>query len=179
MTRRYCQRTAVKKLTLGMVSLLLGFGITAAQAAPKCAMRRLTLPTSVTLATASAQELVGGVSDLALQRQDLSTIPPFRTTLRRSLPALWKGRVAAGSATDVQYELIGNNGCQNCLSHSEKPKSRVLVTLEPLPVTITNNPNGGRKCRRISGGVNLVLDLSSVQYAGNYQGELVVTVTQL
>jgi hypothetical protein len=165
-----------------MVSLLLGFGSTAVQAAPECVDRRFTLPDSVTLATANAQELVGGVEDLAIQRQDLSTIPSFGTTLRRSLPALWKGRVTADStagAVDVEYELIGNNGCRNCLSHSEKPQSRVLVTLEPLPVTIANKPGNDQKCRAISGGVNLVLDLSFVQYAGNYQGELVVTLTQL
>lgn len=169
------------RLLSSIFSFALCSAASVAYAAPKCD-GRIALPKTITLEPATAQELVAGSPELAVQLNDLSNIPAFQTLIRRTLPVVWQSQLAADGSDGVvtaEYELTGENGCQNCLSHSQTSQSRVQTTLEALPITITDKPENDKNCRTISGGFNLILDLKSAAYAGTYKGQLLVTITRL
>lgn len=152
-----------------------------AQAAPKC-NGGVALPQSISLEPVTSQELVVSSPGLAVRLNEITAIPALPSIIRRTLPAIWESEIAAdgsAGAVTVEYELMGTNGCQNCLSHSQSPEALVQATLEALPITLENKPGNGKNCRKISSGVNLLFDLKSAHYAGTYQGQLRVTITRL
>jgi hypothetical protein len=163
---------------LGVTTLIYCWDVSIVKAAPKCD-GKLTLPPSINLLPTTSQELVAGTPSSALSRGDLNSLPVLNTIVRRSLPNLWESQVAKDRAIITEYELIGNNGCQNCLSNPQNSRSEVLATIEPLPIVVEFKPGNGQNCQKATSGINLILDLKSVRHAGKYQGQLRVTTINL
>jgi hypothetical protein len=96
---------------------------------------------------------------------------PMRIT--RTIPAVWRMRSSEGSPPilSVQYEVVGANGVQGRLTHTDFSDAELPVVVEPLPQRIVDVDESTLV---IEGGVALQVVLDSARRAGRYAGTIVV-----
>ncbi|MCG6133605.1 MAG: hypothetical protein MET45_02920 [Nostoc sp. LLA-1] len=119
------------------------------------------------------------ISESVSHSQDLLAPPSFDTVITRELPNLWQMRVPLDQVGFLQatYEIRAENGRMNAVSSDRRSDSAVSVILEQLPIIeVSRDPNTNTAL--VQGGLRLKMDLSTAQLAGDYAGDLTVTVNQ-
>ncbi len=140
----------------------------------------LQMSTSVVLAKIAPGELIGrGGDDVAVSVDDLRFgAPPVNTTIVRELPALWKLRLPPGQAkkpdVEVTLEIASVAGRSNRMSLAADPASEVVVRVIPTATTVVV---GGPHETFLVGGAVLEIDIARARQAGEFTGQLSVSVT--
>jgi len=145
----------------------------------RVAFARLQLAPSVRIEPVSVRELLSQGGQTAIPFDGI--VPPLSGTLvARRLPALWRftvpSRDSRSVAVQASYELRGADGRPGQMNISRFPDSPMRVQIVPIaPRTVLER----RGATTFEGGVELLLDLRDVRFAGEYEGILIVTVNRL
>lgn len=140
----------------------------------------LQMSNGVVLARIAPGELIGkGGEDVAVSVDDLRFgAPPVNTTIVRELPALWKLRLPPGHAkkpdVDVTIEVVSLAGRTSRMSLAADPASEVMVRVTPTGTTLLS---AGPHETYLVGGAVLEIDISRTRQAGEFTGQLSVSVT--
>ncbi len=141
---------------------------------------RLAAPQELVIPPLRQSEISSfGQSEAIANPGNLSTPPRFNFLITRELPRLWQMRVPLDQVGILYatYEIRGKNGSSNAVSSNKDANSAVGVIIQPLPITeISHDPY--TKTAVIQGGVRLQMDLSNSKFAGDYFGNLTVTVNR-
>jgi len=145
----------------------------------RVAFARLHLAPSVRIEPVSVRELIAQGGQTAIPFD--GTVPPLSGTLvTRRLPALWRITVPArhsrSVAVQASYELRGADGQRDQMSISSFPDSPMRVQVVPIAPRAVLERRGATT---FEGGVELLMDLREVRFAGEYEGTLIVTVNRL
>jgi hypothetical protein len=147
---------------------------------PPTQIYRLAAPQVLTIPPLRQSEISPfGQSEAIAPSGNVSTPPHFNFLVTRELPRLWQMRVPLDQVGSLYatYELRGTNGSSNAVSSSHDANSAVRIIISPLPmVEISRDPYS--KTAVIQGGVRLTMDLSNSKFAGEYLGNLTVTLNR-
>jgi len=138
------------------------------------------LPQKVTLQPLTAAELLAGTPATIDMGAWMPGADPGGSiaigSAVRTIQELWEARVNGEvGSLDVQIEIVGEDGTPNALNHDSIPNQFIDIAVTPTPTII--NVRNNRTI--LVGGVELGLDLSQAGSSGNYEGRLIVTVSQL
>ncbi|HLO85948.1 MAG TPA: hypothetical protein VK203_13190 [Nostocaceae cyanobacterium] len=150
-------------------------------------INRLSTPQKLTIPPIKQSEITIGLSDndsnnvarteSVSSRNDLLRPPVLNNTITREFPNLWLMRVPLEDVPLLYatYEIKAENGRAEAVSNEQNANFTAPVVLEPLPITvISQDPNTNTAV--VQGGVLLKINLSVAQAAGEYTGDLTVTV---
>jgi hypothetical protein len=143
-------------------------------------INQLSSPQKLTIPPLSPSEISpNSRSESVAEKQNFLTAPSFNAVIKRELPKLWRMRVPLDQVNSLYatYELKAKDGEENEFKHEKRPDSSVKVVIEPLPINIISEDTTTNTAL-IEGGVNLTIDLSQASSAGQYIGDLIVTVNQ-
>lgn len=135
----------------------------------------------LSLEAVSANEITYGppASTVDMGRWDTRSpshqIVPVRMQVTRSIPAVWRVRLAnthKPTAMDVRYEVFGANGAPRRLTHIHHPEAELGVVVEPIHPRVIESDDAGAV---LEGGFVLQLSLDRTRYAGEYSGTVVVS----
>ncbi len=150
-------------------------------------VNRQSVRTNLSISTQSTT--VDGAQAKAVLESALPSMGDMNPQVVRVLPDAWQAWLPSDwspNAMNVTYELQGDSGETRVLSHSEDPRARIYVQLEPLPTSTLAREVISRSAeedplvlQQVGGGLRLTLDLRDASRAGRYSGILQITLSQL
>jgi hypothetical protein len=154
------------------------------QKSPPTQINRLSTPQTLRIPGATQQEIFpgvqgagGAINESVSNEQDLLRPPTQNVTLHRQIPAFWQMRVSVDQVPRLRatYVLTGEDGTTNAISNGQNSRAKVKIVLNPLPIReISRDQNS--QTAVVEGGVDLILNLSQAESAGEYRGDILVTV---
>jgi hypothetical protein len=179
--RRWATRVAI----LALLAILAAPGSVAGgkklpRRLPAPLMLKINAPHRLRVEPVRSRELLGGRSlhPIVFHGEAMPQDVGLVTSFQRELPHLWELHVPltkTAPSVQVVYELIGDDGRRDLLTHRRDGDSQIFVEVEPLPQRVLAGPPGEMV---LEGGVVLHLDVQKARFSGEYGGTLVISVNR-
>jgi len=141
---------------------------------------QLRLPNKIRLEPLTASELLGGAPtsiDMGAWAPGADPVGALLSgPIVRTIADLWEARIKGVPGTiDVQIDVVAEDGTAGAFNHGSVANQLIYVTV--VPGTVVQSPGPGGSVV-FQAGADLLLDLAQAGVAGDYAGQLIVTVNQ-
>lgn len=136
-------------------------------------INELSIPKTLTFTAVKQSDIIdASISETVTNEQNLIATPQFNFIITRELPEIWQMRVAKDQLpVQVCYTLR-----ENSFTTGSNPNS-ILGVAKPEVVNFQQINDGDEKTVLVKAGVKMQFDLRYATIAGNYSGNLSVSVT--